>query len=179
MMMTMMMMRLIAYHRFNIWCQMRIAWLVNIKNVPNKSEPTPNTNNQMLRLHVSAWVIKLVCSPCSSPFCCLKFTTLYIINVIVMDIGSIYPRPKHTPGPRVWYGAGLDCNYSCIYVLALRFSLFFFFLGSAHNSDFVSCEQCICTRFTVTQITLSTTFLLKMGPTALFPYLKIISLQCF
>ena len=100
----MMMMRLIAYHRFNIWCQMRIAWLVNIKNVPNKSEPTPNTNNQMLRLHVSAWVIKLVCSPCSSPFCCLRFTTLYIINVIVMDIGSIYPRSKHTPGPRVWYG---------------------------------------------------------------------------
>ena len=123
----MMMMRLIAYHRFNIWCQMRIAWLVNIKNVPNKSEPTPNTNNQMLRLHVSAWVIKLVCPPCSSPFCCLKFTTLYIINVIVMDIGSIYPRPKHTPGPRVWYGAGLDCNYSCIYVLALRFYFYFFF----------------------------------------------------
>ena len=123
-----MMMRLIAYHRFNIWCQMRIVWLVNIKNVPNKNEPTPNTNNQMLRLHVSAWVIKLVCSPCSSPFCCLKFTTLYVINVIVMDIGSIYPRPKHTPGPRVWYGDRLDCNYSCIYVLVLHFSLFFFFL---------------------------------------------------
>lgn len=154
----MMMMRLIAYHRFNIWCQMRIAWLVNIKNVPNKSEPTPNTNNQMLRLHVSAWVIKLVCPPCSSPFCCLKFTTLYIINVIVMDIGSIYPRPKHTPGPRVWYGDRLDCNYSCIYVLALRFYFYFFFLGSACNSDFVNCEQYIHAQFTVTQITLFSNF---------------------
>ena len=174
-----MMMRLIAYHRFNIWCQMRIAWLVNIKNVPNKSEPTPNTNNQMLRLHVSAWVIKLVCSPCSSPFCCLKFTTLYIINVIVMDIGSIYPRPKHTPGPRVWYGAGLDCNYSCIYVLALRFPLFFFFWVQPTIVTLSAVNSASVHGLRLHKLYFSTTFLLKMSPTALFPYLKIISLQCF
>ena len=62
----------------------------------------------------------------------------------------------------------------------LRFSLFcFFFFGSAAIVDFVNCEQYIRALFTVPQITLFSHFLLKMGPTALFTHLKIISLQYF
>ena len=40
-------------------------------------------------------------------------------------------------------------------------------------------EQCIRALFTVHKLHFSTTFLFKMGPTALFTHLKIISLQCF
>ena len=43
----------------------------------------------------------------------------------------------------------------------LRFSLFFFFFGSAAIVDFVNCEQCIRTLFTVPQITLFSHFFIK------------------
>ena len=55
---------------------------------------------------------------------------------------------------------GLDEYYSCLYVLELRLSLFFF--GSAAIVDFVNCEQC-CVLFTVPQITLFSNFFIKNG----------------
>ena len=75
----------------------------------------------------------------------------------------------------------LVCNETHVYVSSPRFplSFFFFFFFQPTIVDFVNCEQCICVLFTVPQITFLTTFLLKMGPTTLFTYLKIISLQCF
>ena len=57
--------------------------------------------------------------------------------------------------------------------------LFFFFLVQPAIVNFVNYEQCIRTLFTIRQITLSATFLLKMGLIALFIHLKIILLQCF
>ena len=75
--------------------------------------------------------------------------------------------------------ARLDCNDSCVCISALRFSLLFFFLVQPAIVDFVNYEQCIRALFTIPQIILSATFLLKMGPTILFTHLKIISLQCF
>ena len=58
----------------------------------------------------------------------------------------------------------LERNYSCVYVLELRFSLFFlFFFGSTAIVDFVNCEQCIRALFTVPQITLFNNFFIKNG----------------
>ena len=67
------------------------------------------------------------------------------------------------------------------YVFLLYVFLFFFsfFFVQPAIVDFVNCEQCIRALFTVPQITLFSNFLLKMGPTALFTHLKIISLQYF
>ena len=60
-------------------------------------------------------------------------------------------------------------------------SLFFFFSSFVQPAivDFVNCEQCIRVLFMGPINYFSVTFLLKMGPTALFTYLKIISLQYF
>ena len=74
----------------------------------------------------------------------------------------------------------LDSNYFCVHVFwAAFFSFFFFFLVqpqqltlSTVNSAFVHCSRSHKLHF-------SATFLFKMGPTALFTHLKIISLQCF
>ena len=58
----------------------------------------------------------------------------------------------------------LDPNYFCVYVLVLRFSLFFFFFFcSAAIVDFVNCEQYIRALFTVPQITLFNNFFIKNG----------------
>ena len=75
----------------------------------------------------------------------------------------------------------LDYTYSCVYVSKTMFffSFFFFFFFqpqqltlSTVNSASVHCLRSHKVHF-------SATFLLKMGPTALFTHLKIISLQCF
>ena len=55
----------------------------------------------------------------------------------------------------------LDGNYSCVYVLELRFSLFF--LVQPAIVDFVNCEQCIHALFTIPQITLFSNFFIKNG----------------
>ena len=64
---------------------------------------------------------------------------------------------------------------SCVFL----FFSFFFFWVQLTIVDFVNCEQYIYALFTVPQITFFNIFLLKMGPTVLFTYLKIISLQYF
>ena len=77
------------------------------------------------------------------------------------------------------YPFGFKLIWRLRFVFCVFLSLFFFFLVQPAivdklivNSAPVHCSQ-------VPQITLSATFLLKIGLTVLFTHLKIISLQCF
>ena len=75
---------------------------------------------------------------------------------------TLLPTIRHM-AQIVALGDRLDPNYFCVYVLELRFSLFFFFFFQPTIVDFVNCEQCIRVLFTVPQITLFNNFFIKNG----------------